>query len=109
LTTEDGLSEGRVWGITQDRYGFMWFTSWGGLNRYDGYEFKVYKEELGNPNSLGGEGFWDVYEDQEGMIWAASHTGGGLSRFDPTTEQWRRYQHDPDDLHSLSSERKAKM
>jgi PAS domain S-box-containing protein len=37
------------------------------------------------------------------MIWAASHTGGGLSRFDPTTEQWRRYQHDPDDPDSLSS------
>ena len=81
----------------------MWFTSWDGLNRYDGYEFKVYKEELGNPNSPGGEGFWPVYEDREGMIWAASHTGGGLSRFDPTTEQWQRYQHDPDDPHSLSS------
>jgi len=103
LTTEDGLSEGRVWGIIQDRRGFMWFTTWDGLNRYDGYEFKVYKQELGNPNSPGGEGFWDVYEDREGMIWAASHTGGGLSRFDPTTEQWRRYQHDPDDPDSLSS------
>ena len=39
LTTADGLSEGRVWDILQDRQGFMWFTSWDGINRYDGYEF----------------------------------------------------------------------
>jgi len=103
LTTADGLSEGRVWDIIQDRQGFMWFTSWDGLNRYDGYEFKIYKQELDNPNSPGGEGFWTLTQDQDGMIWAGSHTGGGLSRFDPTTEQWQRYQHDPDDPNSLSS------
>ena len=43
ITTEDGLSENRVWGITQDRRGFLWFTSLDGINRYDGHEFKVYK------------------------------------------------------------------
>ena len=34
LTTDDGLSEGRVWGITQDSKGFMWFTSWEGPVSY---------------------------------------------------------------------------
>ncbi|MGD8465961.1 MAG: hypothetical protein PVI09_19030, partial [Anaerolineae bacterium] len=45
ITTEDGLSENRVWGITQDRRGFLWFTSVDGINRYDGHEFKVYKPD----------------------------------------------------------------
>jgi two-component system sensor histidine kinase ChiS len=103
LTTADGLSEGRVWDILQDHRGFMWFTTWDGLNRYDGYEYKVYKEESENPNSPGGEGFWTVEEDREGMIWVGSHTGGGLSRFNPTTDLWQRFQHNPDDPISLSS------
>jgi signal transduction histidine kinase/streptogramin lyase/DNA-binding response OmpR family regulator len=103
LTTDDGLPEGRVWGITQDNRGFMWFTTLGGLTRYDGYEFKVYQQEPDNPNSPGGTAFWTVHEDRQGMIWAGSARGGGLSRFDPTTEQWTRFQHDPDDPHSLSS------
>jgi len=103
ITTIDGLSEGRVWSITQDRRGFMWFTTYDGLNRYDGYEFTSYKQERDNPNSPGGTAFWAVAEDRQGMIWAGSHTGGGLSRFDPTSEQWTRFQNDPDDPHSLSS------
>ena len=40
LTTEDGLSENRVWGITQDRRGFLWFTSYDGINRYDEQVYK---------------------------------------------------------------------
>jgi PAS domain S-box-containing protein len=103
LTTEDGLSEGRVWGITQDSQGFMWFATWDGLNRYDGYEFRVYKQDPASINGPGGSAFWVVYADQAGMIWAGSPTGHGLSRFDPTTEQWTVYLHDDEDAQSLGS------
>ena len=103
LTTQDGLSEGRVWGITQDSSGFMWFATFEGLNRYDGYSFTVYKQERDNPNSPGGVAFLPILEDRQGMIWAGSHNGGGLSRFNPITEQWIRYEHDPDNPSSLSS------
>ena len=103
LKTEDGLSEGRVWDMTQDSNGFMWFATFEGLNRYDGYTFTVYKQERDNPNSPGGSAFLPIYEDRQGMIWTGSHNGGGLSRFNPTTEQWTRFQHDLDDPSSLSS------
>jgi signal transduction histidine kinase/ligand-binding sensor domain-containing protein len=103
LTTQDGLSDGRVWGITQDSRGFMWFATFDGVNRYDGYEFKVHKQEPGTTNSPGGSSFWPVHADRDGMIWAGSHTGHGLSRFDPTTEQWTLYQYDEDDPRSLGS------
>jgi len=103
LTIEDGLPEGRVWGITQDNKGFMWFTTWEGVTRYDGFEFIVYKEENNNPNSPGGTAFWPIITDSQGMIWVGSHAGGGLSRYDPLSEQWTRFQHDPSDPESLSS------
>ena len=81
----------------------MWFATWDGLNRYDGYELKVYRQERDNPNSPGGNAYFAVYEDRQGIIWAGSQGGGGLSRFDPSTEQWTRFQYDPDDPHSLGS------
>ena len=52
LSTEDGLSQTMVSQIVQDDQGFMWFGSQYGLNRYDGYKFKVFKHEPGVPNSL---------------------------------------------------------
>jgi len=103
LTTADGLSEGRVWGITQDSHGFMWFATADGLNRYDGSDFQIYKQDPDSTNGPGGTTFRVVYADQAGMIWAGSSTGHGLSRFDPTTEQWTVYLHDENDPQSLSS------
>jgi hypothetical protein len=44
LTTADGLSNLQVRGVTQDNYGFMWFTTFDGLNRYDGASVKVYTD-----------------------------------------------------------------
>ncbi|MCP4348121.1 MAG: hypothetical protein GY795_21675, partial [Desulfobacterales bacterium] len=41
LTTENGLSNDNVWGMAQDSYGFMWFGTFDGLNRYDGSTVKV--------------------------------------------------------------------
>jgi len=52
LTTNDGLSQGYVVDILQDRRGFMWFATRDGLNRYDGYSFVVYKHDPNDPGSL---------------------------------------------------------
>lgn len=101
LSTADGLSEGRVWSITQDRRGFLWFTTLDGINRYDGHEFKVYKYDPRNPNSPASTLYRRVLEDSRGMLWFGS-LSQGLSRFDPETEQWTNFQHDPQDPHSLS-------
>jgi PAS domain S-box-containing protein len=103
ITTADGLSEGRVWGIIQDRRGFLWFTSLDGINRYDGHEFKVYKYDPRNPNSPKSTLYRRVLEDSRGMLWFGS-VAQGLSRFDPETEQWTNFRHDPQDPHSLSGD-----
>ena len=52
LSLEEGLSQSTVYAIVQDRRGFMWFGTEDGLNRYDGYHFKVYRHEPENPQSL---------------------------------------------------------
>ena len=52
LTVEDGLSQSSVTCILQDSKGFMWFGTQDGLNKYDGYSFKIFKTEIGNiPNN----------------------------------------------------------
>jgi hypothetical protein len=54
ISTAEGLSQTRVAQITQDDRGFMWFGTQYGLNRYDGYNFKVFVHDTQKPNSLGG-------------------------------------------------------
>jgi hypothetical protein len=103
ITTEDGLSEGRVWGIDQDHRGFLWFTTYDGINRYDGHKFRVYKYDPQNSNSPSSTLYRRVLEDSKGTLWFGS-LGQGLSRFDPETEQWTNFRHDPQDPDSLSGD-----
>ncbi len=80
----------------------MWFGTWDGLNRYDGYDFTVYKNNPENPNSLSNSSIWSLYEDRTGTLWIGTF-GGGLNKFDQDTGQFTRYQQDPANLQSLSS------
>jgi hypothetical protein len=52
ISNEQGLSQSTVTAILQDRQGFMWFGTEGGLNKYDGYQFSVYKHDPDDPQSL---------------------------------------------------------
>jgi ligand-binding sensor domain-containing protein len=99
ISASQGLSENLVISMYQDSKGFMWFGTESGLNRYDGYDFTVYKREVDNPYSLSDNYVLAVYEDSSGVLWVGSW--GGLDRFDSEKEQFVHYQHDPDDVHSL--------
>ena len=101
LTTNDGLSQGYVVDILQDRRGFMWFATRDGLNRYDGYNFVVYKHDPKDPGSLSSNFLQDLMEDDQGKLWVATNTG--VNRLDPTTERFTRYLHDPDNPATLGS------
>ncbi|MES9962262.1 MAG: two-component regulator propeller domain-containing protein [Candidatus Sedimenticola sp. 20ELBAFRAG] len=101
LTTENGLSNNNIPGITQDDRGFMWFATFDGLNRYDGYDFKVYRNDPDDPNSLSGTQLRRVFKDSSGTIWVGAW-GDGLNRYVPETDSFVRYMHDPDNPNSLS-------
>jgi len=65
----------------------MWFGSQYGLNRYDGYNFKVFVNE--DPNSLSGVFVGALFKDRDGMIWVGC--GGFLDRSNPETETSKRF------------------
>ena len=99
LTTNDGLSQGYVTAILQDRRGFMWFATRDGLNRYDGNSFVVYKNNPNDPHSLSSSFLHDLIEDDHGYLWVATNTG--VDKFEPETERFTRYLHDPKNANSL--------
>lgn len=104
LSVEDGLSNGSVHSILQDRDGWMWFATEDGLNRYDGYQITVYRHEPSNANSLASSNFGKVHQGSDGMLWLGTW-GGGLDRFDPTTDVFRNFRNDSGDPRSLSEDR----
>jgi signal transduction histidine kinase/ligand-binding sensor domain-containing protein len=101
LTSEDGLSSGSVFGIAQDDQGFLWFATGDGLSRYDGYSFRIYRYERGNVNSLSNNSMVAICRGMGNILWLAT-TGGGVNRFDQTTETFTRYQFNPDNPNTLS-------
>jgi hypothetical protein len=69
LTSDDGLSNDQIRGIAQDNYGFMWFTTFNGLNRYDGSSVKVYRHDLDDPSSLSSNTARVPIIDHSGDLW----------------------------------------
>lgn len=100
LTTNDGLSQNAVTTILQDRRGFLWFATREGLNRYDGNAFVAYKNKAEDPESLSANLIDDLMEDDKRDLWIATYTGG-VNKFNPPSERFARYQHDPRNPNSL--------
>jgi ligand-binding sensor domain-containing protein/signal transduction histidine kinase len=89
LSTADGLSQARVGQIIQDDLGFVWFGTQYGLNRYDGYDFKLYVHEPGNPLSAAGTFVYSLFKDRDGFIWIG--WSRGLDRLDPRADTFTHY------------------
>ena len=87
MTVEDGLSQGYVSSIIQDKQGFMWFGTHGGLNRYDGYHIKVYSYHADNQYSLPDNSAQQVAEDDKGNMWVVTRNKG-IFLFDRETEKF---------------------
>lgn len=80
ITSDHGLAHNAVYAIFQDQRGYMWFGTQEGLNRYDGYEMKLYRNELGNPASIDHNWIMFVNEDSRGNMWVCT-SGGGLNKY----------------------------
>lgn len=96
LSQKDGLSHNKVLDIYQDRCGYLWFATIDGLNRYDGYEFVVYKNIPGDSSSLSGNLVTCITEDPYGDLWIGTHYG--LNKYDRKSNSFIRYMKHPKGL-----------
>ena len=103
ITMEDGLSANLAFTVIQDRHGYMWITTENGLDRYDGYNFKIYKHNPNEPGSPSGIMARALHEDSAGRLWLGTFTNG-LDLFDPVTGTFRQYRHLSGDSNSISSD-----
>ncbi len=90
-----GLSQNWIYAIHQDQYGYMWFGTWEGLNKYDGYNYTIYNVQDG----LSDYTINCILEDNEGYLWIG--TNNGLNRFDRKKQSFKQFTHLPGDSSSL--------
>ncbi len=76
LTIEDGLRQNTAGSLLQDSQGFIWIGTEAGLHRYDGQEFRLFRHEPGNPDSLADNFSLTLAEDPDGWIWIGTMSGG---------------------------------
>lgn len=90
LSSKDGLSSNIVNIILKDKYGFMWFGTDDGLNKFDGKEFKIYRHDSNDSSSIITNEIVDLHEDKKGNLWIA--TEGGLVLYDRKTDSFKKFE-----------------
>ncbi|MBS1747230.1 MAG: hypothetical protein JST21_13755 [Bacteroidetes bacterium] len=91
-TTAQGLSENFVISICQDKKGLMWFGTFDGLNKFDGFQFKVFKNNPEDPYSIPTGNISDIVEDDNENLWLIINNSAG--RFDPFSEKFYKVHFD---------------
>lgn len=89
FTTEQGLSQGFVTCLAQDRTGYIWVGTMNGLNRFDGYSFKSYKHDELNPASIYSDAIQSLTVDEKGYLWVFS--GSGIQVYDSERDEFKGF------------------
>lgn len=87
ITISDGLSQGMIYDLKQDQNGFIWIATKDGLNRYDGYNFKVFTNDPYNPFSLSDNSCSALLIDRQQRLWIGT-VHKGLNLFDDRTQRF---------------------
>ncbi len=90
IAINQGLSQSSVNAIIQDNEGFIWIATQDGLNKFDGYDFTVFKNDPNNPHTLSNNFVSAICEDKEGYLWVGTD-GGGINRFNKYTLEFKRF------------------
>ncbi|MGI0119063.1 hybrid sensor histidine kinase/response regulator transcription factor [Zooshikella sp. RANM57] len=89
LSVHQGLSQQTVNAIAQDKLGFIWIATDDGLNRFDGYDIKIYRTQKGNNKTLNSNAINMLHVDEYGKLWIA--TDDGISLYDRTDDSFDTY------------------
>jgi len=103
FTIQSGLSSQSITCLLQDKNGFLWIGTKNGLNRYDGYNYKVYQHQYNDSTSLSDNSINCIFEDNENQLWVGTYNGG-INLFNPKTEKFTHYKKSDDSL-SIPSNR----
>jgi signal transduction histidine kinase/ligand-binding sensor domain-containing protein/DNA-binding response OmpR family regulator len=95
LNSVNGLSQNTINCLYKDHYGFMWFGTQDGLNKYNGYTITVYKHNINNPRSLPANHITTICEDKNGNLWVGTRTAG-LSRYNRSGDVFSNFQRSAD-------------
>lgn len=98
ITNSDGLSQSTVYSIVQDTMGYMWFATRDGLNRYDGFEFKVYRDRQHDLTSGISQHIRTLFKDSKGNLWIGGNNG--ISKYKYELDEFQNYS-----LFDVSSDR----
>jgi signal transduction histidine kinase/DNA-binding response OmpR family regulator/ligand-binding sensor domain-containing protein len=101
ISTAQGLSQGMVFDLLQDKEGFIWVATKNGLNRFDGYSFKVFTNDPYNEHTLSSNTILKLFEDSKGRIWAGTENAG-INIYDKQNGKFYRISHNSADPTSLS-------
>lgn len=103
ITTKNGLSQSQAYTIYQDSYGYLWIGTQDGLNRYNGNNFTVYKNDPFDSTTLAHNWIWSITEDRHGDLWIG--TFQGLCRYIRKENRFVQYFHQLNDSSTLSGNR----
>jgi two-component system sensor histidine kinase ChiS len=96
ISVNDGLSDSRITSIVQDHKGFMWFGTHEGLNRYDGYEFKIFKHDPKDSTSIPSDFIHSLTILKDSSLWVGTNNGM-VGKFDRSSNTFTRYKIYPAD------------
>lgn len=97
ISINEGLSQSTVFSIDQDKGGNMWFATYDGVNKYDGYAFTVYQHNEDDPNSIANDISRIVKTDSQGRVWIG--TRDGLSRYDEEKDIFQNFFYEKNGKH----------
>jgi len=103
ITSNDGLSQGSINAIYRDSYGFMWFGTHDGLNKYDNYDFTVFRPDLDDSTSISTSIVHDIVGDVDDNLWIGTW-GSGLSYFDRSVGTFKTYRAADNESQTISSD-----
>lgn len=103
ISISDELVNNEVTSIIQDKNGFVWFGTRGGLQRFDGYEMKLLKNDFGKGNNLLSQSIEVLQNGKKNNIWIGTKSGG-LSEYDLETGNIRNYSNTNQELSGFNAD-----
>ena len=102
-SSHEGLSQSVVLCVLQDSKGFIWAGTQDGLNKFDGYNFKVYKHDQLDSNSISNNSIWNIFEDSQKNLWFCTY-GGGLDYYNYEKDIFTHFQHSKVNSNSINGD-----